>query len=84
MPVGVPDREGERKTYNALVRLNNAGADVVSDIASDPLLGDAVDPATSLLYADGLHPNVAGQQRLAAIYAAVLAPVLARTPRARS
>ena len=73
--------EQQRIAYNALVRANGAGADSVNDIAADPVIGDGGNPAGSPYYADGLHPTLAGQQRLATLDAAVLAPLLARPVR---
>lgn len=76
-------KEEQRLRYNAAVRQNDAGADAVSDLASDPLIGDAVDPATSSLFFDALHPSFAGQQRLTVLNAAALRPFLTIGPRAR-
>lgn len=73
--------EQQRLAYNALVRRNDAGADAINDLAADTLLGDAVDPATSPYFADAVHPNLAGQQRLAVLDAAVLGPLLYRYAR---
>jgi hypothetical protein len=41
-------------------RANTAGADAVNDIATDPLLGDGTNPATSDYYADALHLSLKG------------------------
>lgn len=73
--------EAQRLVYNAMVRRNDAGADAINDLAADAVLGDAVNPATSTYFADAVHPNLAGQQRLAMLDAAVLAPFLFRYPR---
>lgn len=73
-----PAMEQERIAYNTLVRANRAGADAVNDLAADPLLGDGGAPANPSLYADGAHPSLAGQQRLAVLDAAVLGPFLQR------
>lgn len=76
--------EHERLEYNKLVRANSIGADAVNDIAADPVIGDAVNPTTSLLYADGVHLRKEGQQRLAKIEAKTLATLLQYPPRAPS
>jgi hypothetical protein len=68
--------EQQRLAYNSLVRANAAGADAVNDIASDRLIGDGTNPATSAYYGDGLHPTRLGQERLAVLDAAALGPVL--------
>ena len=73
--------EQQRVTYNTLVRGNGARADAINDIAADPLMGDGTNPATSLYYADRLHPTLIGQQRLVVLNAAVLAPFLERPTR---
>ena len=73
--------EQQRVTYNTLVRANGARADAINDIAADLLMGDGTNPATSAYYADGLHPTLIGQQRLATLDAAVLAPFLQRPTR---
>jgi len=74
------DKERERQAYNALVCANAAGADAVNDIASDAQIGDTAIPGP-LFYADRLHLNARGQQRLAAITAAVIRDVVRRSPR---
>lgn len=79
-----PAMEAQRLLYNALVRANTAGADAVNDIAADPLLGDAIDPKTSDLYADALHLSRKGQERLATVNAAILGPLLQRPVRSPS
>jgi hypothetical protein len=71
-----PAMEQQRLAYNQLVRANSAGADAVNDIAADPVIGDGSNPATSAYYADGLHPTLLGQQRLAVLDAAALSPLL--------
>jgi lysophospholipase L1-like esterase len=71
-----PAMEQQRLEYNKLVRANAAGADAVNDIASDPVIGDGTNPATSAYYGDGLHPTVLGQERLAVLNAAALGPLL--------
>lgn len=76
--------EQQRVAYNTSVRGNAAGADAVNDLAADVVLGDAVNPATSPYYADAVHPNLTGQQRLAMLDAAVLGPFLYRYARAPS
>lgn len=76
--------EQQRLAYNISVRGNVARADAVNDLAADPVLGDATSPAASPYYADAVHPNLAGQQRLATINAAVLEPFLRLAVRARS
>lgn len=76
--------ERERLAYNAQVRRNDAGADAINDLAADGILGDAVNPATSTYFADAVHPNLAGQQRLALLDAAILRPFLFRYPRTPS
>ena len=77
-----PSHERERVEYNKLVRANSVGADTVIDVAADPVIGDAVDPDTSPLYADKVHLNQSGQQRMAKIYAKPLALLLRYPPRA--
>lgn len=76
-----PIMESERIAYNNLVRGNRAGADAINDLAADPEMGDGSSYATSGLYADGAHPSLAGQQRLAVLNAMVLAPFLQRAVR---
>jgi lysophospholipase L1-like esterase len=76
-----PGMEQQRGLYNALIRTNAAGADAVNDVAADPLMGDGTNPAASIYYADGAHPTLAGQQHLAMLGAAVLAPFLQRPAR---
>ena len=76
-----PAMEQQRIAYNTLVRANTAGADAINDLASDPLMGEGTGPATSPYYADGLHPTLLGQQRLALLDSAVLSPFLLRSPR---
>lgn len=71
-------QENERLAYNRLVRANSAGADAINDVAADGVIGDGVDPSNSPYYADGLHPTVLGQQRLAQLDAAALKPFLRR------
>jgi len=77
-----PQHERERVDYNKLVRANTVGADTVIDLASDPEIGDRVDPALSTMFADRIHPNRQGQERLATIYAAPLKLMLRYPPRA--
>jgi lysophospholipase L1-like esterase len=77
-----PQHERERVDYNKLVRANAVGADTVIDVASDPEIGDRVDPALSPLFADRIHPNRQGQERLAKIYAAPIKLMLRYPPRA--
>jgi lysophospholipase L1-like esterase len=74
--------EQQRLAYNKLVRANNIGADAINDIAADPVIGDGVNPSTSLLYADGVHLRKTGQQRLAKINSKTLAKLLEYPPRA--
>ncbi|RZL29488.1 MAG: SGNH/GDSL hydrolase family protein [Sphingomonas sp.] len=76
-----PAMEQHRIRYNALVRSEGAGADAINDVSADPLMGDSTNPATSPYYADALHPTLLGQQRLATLDAAVLAPFLQRPAR---
>ena len=76
-------KEGQRVIYNNAVRANTASADAIDDLAIDPVLGDGVNPATSPYYDDALHPNLAGQQRLATLNAAALVPFLTLKPRPR-
>lgn len=73
--------EQQRVAYNAMVRGNSARADAINDIAADPLIGEGTNPSTSAYYADGLHPTLIGQQRLASLDAAVLGPFLQRSVR---
>ena len=59
--------------YNRLIRANSAGGDFLIDFKADPVIG--VDGAENgSLYADGLHPNRAGQERLTVPYRAALEP----------
>jgi lysophospholipase L1-like esterase len=74
--------EQQRLEYNKLVRANSIGADAINDIAADSIIGDGVNPAISLLYADGIHLRKEGQQRLAKINAKTLAKLLQYPPRA--
>lgn len=76
-----PQHERERVDYNKLVRANTVGADTVIDVASDPEIGDRVDPALSTMFADRIHPNRQGQERLAKIYAAPIRLMLRYPPR---
>ncbi len=76
--------EQQRRAYNTSVRGNTAGADAINDVAADPVLGDAFSPAESPYYADAVHPNLAGQQRLAMVNALVLQPFLRLAVRSRS
>lgn len=77
-----PEFERQRLEYNDLVRANTVGADTIIDIAADPKLGDRGDPATSGLFADGVHPNQAGQERLVKMYTKPLGLLLQYPPRA--
>ena len=78
-----PTMEQQRTSYNALVRANGAGADAINDVAADPQIGDGSNPARSPLYADAVHPNRAGQERLVVLHAAVLGRFLQLPPRTR-
>lgn len=73
-------KELQRQRYNALVRNNAAGADLVNDLASDSMIGDG-NPNYLAYYPDGLHPGLTGQQRLALITAATIAPLLDKAPK---
>jgi hypothetical protein len=78
-----PAMEQQRLEYNNLVRANAAGADAVNDLASDPVIGDGTNPATSAYFGDGLHPTILGQERLAVLNAPALSSLLkcpARSP----
>lgn len=77
-----PAHERERIEYNKMVRANSVGADTIIDAASDPEIGDRVNPALSTLFADRVHPNRQGQERLTKIYAAPLKLMLRYPPRA--
>jgi hypothetical protein len=77
-----PEFERQRLEYNDLVRANTVGADTIIDTAADPELGDRADPATSGLFADRVHPNRAGQERLVKIYTKPLSLLLQYPPRA--
>lgn len=77
-----PVHEQQRQAYNKLVRANSIGADAVIDLAADPVIGDGVNTAISMLYFDGLHLRKAGQQRIAKIEAKPLATMLQYQPRA--
>lgn len=77
-----PDFERQRLEYNDLVRANTVGADTIIDIASDPEIGDRADPVTSGLFADRVHPNRAGQERLVKLYTKPLGLLLQYPPRA--
>lgn len=61
-------KEAERVAYNSLVVENTAGAEVVLNLASDPIMGASNAPADTNLYADRLHPANAGYARLATLY----------------
>jgi hypothetical protein len=74
-------KEQERLRYNTLVRANSSRADAINDIAADSVMGDGSDPTTSPYYADALHPSLLGQQRLATLDAAAIAPFLQRPAR---
>jgi hypothetical protein len=74
------EKERERATYNALVRGNSASADVVNDVAADPIIGNS-NPAWLSYYPDSLHPGLSGQQRLSSIIAAIVIPLLGRAPK---
>ncbi|WP_082543628.1 SGNH/GDSL hydrolase family protein [Sphingomonas sp. Leaf339] len=73
--------ERERIAYNTLVRANRAGADAVNDLAADSVMGDGNNLNNQSFYADGAHPSLSGQQRLAILNATVLGPFLQRSPR---
>jgi lysophospholipase L1-like esterase len=78
-----PASEQQRVSYNTMVRTNTAGADVINDVAADALIGDSTNPSVSPFYADKVHPSLAGQERLAALNAAVLSRFLQLPPRTR-
>ncbi len=65
-----PAMEASRLAYNALVRGNVAGADIIVDLASNPLIGDGTDTATTVLRADGLHFTDEGQDYCVPTYEA--------------
>lgn len=78
-----PAMERERIAYNLLVRGNRAGADAVNDLAADEMMGDGSLAVNAAFYADGAHPSLIGQQRLAVLNATIIGPFLnrpARTP----
>lgn len=79
-----PAMESERIAYNLLVRGNRASADAVNDLAADELMGDGSLATNATFYADGAHPSLVGQQRLAILNAAVVGPLLARSVRTPS
>ncbi len=57
--------ENRRLDYNARVRANGAGADLVLDLAAHPVMGVRVAATDTALYCDGLHPTSLGYQHLA-------------------
>lgn len=71
--------ENERLAYNAAVVANAAGADLVLDLASDPVMGPTTACADTSLYVDALHPATGGHARLASLYRAALQTVLRTT-----
>ena len=70
-----PAKEQERLAYNAMLRADRAGADGINDVAADSVIGDGSGVPTAY-YADGLHPTLLGQRRLATIIAPVIAGML--------
>ena len=64
-----------RDAYNGALRAGATGADVVWDVGGAPAMADPTDRA---LYADGIHPTVAGAARIAAHFEAAFAEELAR------
>lgn len=78
-----PAAEQQRISYNAMVRANRAGADAINDVAMDELIGDGTNPSVSPFYADKVHPSLAGQERLAALNAAILSRFIQLPPRTR-
>jgi lysophospholipase L1-like esterase len=73
--------ETERKAYNNLVAANSAGADVIADFRSDPLVGDNSGMETSNRTADGTHPNDAGANAIRPLMKAAIDSALAMQPR---
>ena len=79
-----PAMEQERIAYNLLVRSNRAGADAVNDLAADEMMGDGSLAVNGAFYADGAHPSLVGQQRLAILNATAIGPFLNRSVRTPS
>ena len=77
-------RETNRTSFNTLVRGNAAGADLIIDSASDPVIGDGTNTDLTTYYADKLHLNAAGQTRKSDIYKAALPNLLSQMPRERT
>lgn len=71
--------ETERLAYNALVVANSAAADLVLDLAADPVMGAATAPADTAKYVDKVHPTTTGYGYLAPLYTAALQTVLRTT-----
>lgn len=65
-------KETRRTDYNTLVRANAAGADLVLDLASDPVMGAAGAADNAALYVDKLHPTSLGYSYLAPLYKAAM------------
>ena len=70
-------QESARQLYNSLVRQNAAGADVVIDLAANPLIGDGANTADKTLFADGLHLTDLGQDYATVTYETGLHAMLA-------
>lgn len=58
-------RQTEWLAYNDLVRANSAGADVICDLASHPVMGLPASVSDLALYQDGIHPTGAGNDLVA-------------------
>lgn len=71
--------ENERLAYNALVVANSAAADLVLDLAADPVMGATSAPADTAKYVDKVHPTSTGYGYLAPLYTAALQTVLRTT-----
>lgn len=54
----------ERNDYNARLRAGKAGADIVIDLASHPVMGVYANAASTTYYQDGLHPTGEGLRLL--------------------
>ena len=71
--VGPADYEASRQIINNLIRTNWATfADGISDIASDPRIGDAGDSEDTTYYADKIHMTNAGYGIVASYVAAAI------------
>jgi lysophospholipase L1-like esterase len=71
-----PEFEAQRRVYNALIRKNVAGADLVVDIASDPRL---MDTSSSYFSSDHFHLSQEGYELISALVSQAVAR-LAKLP----